>query len=203
MADSFLLLPLKWDEKTKSVVCSNHSLPTCLKCNLDFTSLNLLHRNFNSLPQEAQAPPAPNQTPHPARSAQIAKLKDSANTAFKSQRFKEAVRLYSLGIEMALTRPPWEPAAICRDEAVLLLCSRSAARFALKEFPESFTDAEGVVKLKKTWAKGYFRAAKALQAMGRLAEANKAIKAGLLYDSNDNDCNLALKDISKALEEQG
>jgi translocation protein SEC72 len=203
MADSFLLLPLKVDEKTKSVVCSNHSLPVCPKCKLDFSSLNLLHRNFNALPQEAKAPPPPNKPPHPARSAQIAKLKDSANTAFKSQKFNEAVRLYSLGIEMALTRPPWEPSALCRDETVLLLCSRSAARFALKEFPESLADAEAVVELKKTWAKGHFRKAKALQAMKRLEEAKKAIKLGLLYDPNDNECNLALKDISKALEERG
>ena len=104
---------------------------------------------------------------------------------------------------MALTRPPWEPSALCRDETVLLLCSRSAARFALKEFPESFADAEAVVELKKTWTKGYFRKAKALQAMGRLEEAKKVIELGLLYDQNDNECNLALKDINKALEERG
>jgi translocation protein SEC72 len=167
---------------------------------LDFSSLNILQRNIAALPNNPQVPPAPNKPPHPARSAQIAKLKDSANASFKAHKMEDAVRLFSLAIEMALTRPPWEPSALCRDETVLLLCSRSAARFALKEFPESLTDAEVVVELKKPWPKGYFRKGKALQAMGRLEEAKESMKLGLMYDANDNELNLALKDIQKALD---
>jgi hypothetical protein len=41
-----------------------------------------------------------------------------------------------------------------------------------------------------------------LQAMGRLEEAKKAIEMGLMYDPNDNECNLVLRDIKKALESQ-
>jgi translocation protein SEC72 len=70
----------------------------------------------------------------------------------------------------------------------------------LKEFPESLADAEVVVELKKPWPKGYFRKGKALQAMGRLEEAQEAVKLGLMYDANDNELNLALKDIKKALD---
>jgi translocation protein SEC72 len=102
---------------------------------------------------------------------------------------------------MALGRPPWEPATLCRDETVILLCNRSAARFALNDFPESLADAEAVVELKKPWPKGHFRKCKALQAMGRLEEAKTAIEMGLMYDPNDNECNLVLKDIKKALLE--
>lgn len=200
MADTFFALPLTYDDKTKNVVCSNHLLAVCAKCNIDMTSLNQLSRAFNSLPSEAVAPPSPAKPPPPQRSAQISKLKDSGNAAFKAHKFNEAIRFYSLAIDMALARPPWEAAALCRDETVILLCNRSAAKFALNEFAESLADAEAVVELKKPWPKGHFRKCKALQAMGRLEEAKIAIELGLMYDPNDNDCNIVLREIKKAIE---
>jgi translocation protein SEC72 len=130
----------------------------------------------------------------------IAKLKDSGNLSFKYHKFDDAARFFELAIQMALDRPPWEPVVLCRDETVFLLCNRSAARFALGQYPESLADAEAVVELKKPWAKGYFRKCKALQAMGRLEEAKATIELGLVYDPNDNECNLALKDIKKAID---
>src|SRR5208282_1186586 len=177
MTDTFLALPLQIDEKTKSVVCSHHSLPSCAKCNLDFQALNLLHRHFNTL--QEPIPPTPNKQPPLARSAQISKLKDSGNASLKIHKFEDAVKFYSLAIEMSLGRPPWEASALCRDETVLLLNSRSGAKFALNEFPESLADAEAIVELKKPWAKGHFRKSKALLAMGRLEEAKRAAENGL------------------------
>ena len=197
MTDTFLALPLQIDEKTKSVVCSHHSLQTCPKCNLDFQSLNLLHRLINALSTD-NPDPVTNKTPPGTRSSQIAKLKDSGNASFKIHKFEDAAKYYTLAIDMALSRPPWEPATLCRDETVVLLCNRSAAKFAMNHFPESLADAEAVVELKKPWSKGHFRKSKALQAMGRLEEAKRAIEMGLMYDPNDNECNLLLKDIKKA-----
>lgn len=101
---------------------------------------------------------------------------------------------------MALARPAWEAAQACRDETVILLCQRSATRFAMKEYVESLCDAEAVVELKRTWAKGHSRKCKALLALGRLEEAKKAVELGLMYDPNDNECNLALKEVNKALQ---
>jgi len=73
----------------------------------------------------------------------------------------------------------------------------------MNDFPESLADAEVCVDLKKPWPKGYFRKARALQAMGRLEEAQVAIELGLMYDPNDNECNIALREIKKALEARG
>jgi len=203
MADTFFALPITYDDKTKTVVCSHHLLAVCPKCHIDMTSLNQLSRAFNSLPSEAKAPPTPAKPPNPQRTAQIAKLKDSGNAAFKAQKYSEAVRFYTIAIDMALARPPWEASALCRDETVILLCNRSATRFAMNDFPESLADAEVCVDLKKPWPKGYFRKARALQAMGRLEEAQVAIELGLMYDPNDNECNIALREIKKALEARG
>jgi len=199
MTDTFLALPLKLDEKSKSVVCAHHSLPCCNKCSLDFSTLNALHKNILHLPDDLTVPPPPTKPPPLARSQQIAKLKDSGNNSFKAHKYEDAAKYYSLAIDMALSRPPWEPSQLARDETVILLCNRSAAKYALAEYVASLEDAEAVCELKKPWPKGHFRKSKALQAMGLLEEALEAIKMGLMYDRNDNECNLLAKEINRAL----
>jgi translocation protein SEC72 len=200
MAETFLAIPLKLDEKFKSVICLAHSLATCETCKLDFQSVNNLHRNFNLLPADVDSPP--NKPPSQARSAQVIKMKESGNVLFKAHKYEEAANRYSLALEMALARPPWEPASTCREETAILLCNRSAARLGLQEFSGALADAEAVVQLKRPWPKGHFRKCKALQAMGRLKEAKEAIELGLSFDPNDNDCNLMLKEIKNALGEK-
>ena len=63
----------------------------------------------------------------------------------------------------------------------------------------SLADAESCVELKKPWSKGHYRKAKALQAFGKLEEAKKTVETGLTCDPNDNECNLLLKDLKKAI----
>lgn len=72
---------------------------------------------------------------------------------------------------MALSRPPWELAAVSRDETAIALCNRSAAfAFAGAWYVFYFleliladgrvnalTDAEAVIALKRPWTKGHFR----------------------------------------------
>ena len=199
MGDTFLSLPLRIDEKA-TVVCSHHSLLVCSQCNLDFTALNQTYKVFGHLPTDLKCPPPPTKQPHIARATQIAKLRDSGNQSLKLNKFDDAIRYYGLAIEMSLARPPWELAAICRDEVVVCLVNRSMVRLQMGDFPEAFADAETIVQLKKNWVKGYVRKAQALQGMGRLEEAKMAIDLGLMYDQNDNECNLASKDIKQALE---
>jgi translocation protein SEC72 len=157
MTDTFLALPIRLDDKSNSVVCTYHSLAACDICKLDFQPLNSLHHKFNHLSGDQQYPPPPSRPPLQVRSIQISKMKDSGNSSFKMHKYTEALKYYTLAIDMAVSRPPWEPAALCRDETVILLCNRSAAHLALQEYPEALADAEAVVRLKKPWTKGHFR----------------------------------------------
>jgi translocation protein SEC72 len=118
----------------------------------------------------------------------------------KLHKYEDAVKFYTKGIELAFARPPWQPAAICRDEIVILLSNRSAANLQLKQYEASLADAEAVVQLKKTWVKGHFRKCRALQAIGRLVEAKQAIELGLHFEPDDKECGLLLKEIQKAIE---
>jgi len=47
--------------------------------------------------------------------------------AFKQGNLGQAIQEYSRSADMALSRPPWELAALSREETVIALCNRSAA----------------------------------------------------------------------------
>jgi len=68
------------------------------------------------------------------------------------------------------------------------------------DFVNSLADAEACLESKKQWSKGHYRKAKALQAFGKLDDTKKAVEMGLTCDPNDNECNLLLKDLQKAIE---
>jgi translocation protein SEC72 len=197
MEDTFLALPLKIDEKTKTVVCAPHSLTTCTQCKLDFTTLNRTHKNFLQLPNDQPIPPPPAKPAPLSRTQQVAKLKDSGNNAYNANKHAEAVKYYSLAIEMSLARPAWDPAAACREEILIILCNRAAARYWEDDYGGTLADAEACIGFRRSWGTAWYWKAKALQEMGLLQEALEAIKNGLLYDADDED-NIAL---AKYLEE--
>jgi translocation protein SEC72 len=58
---------------------------------------------------------------------------------------------------MALSRPPWEVAAIQRDEVAIAICNRSAAFAAIGAWVNALADADAVISLKRPWTKGHFR----------------------------------------------
>jgi translocation protein SEC72 len=199
MTETFFSVPLKIDEKTKSVVCSQHSPPICSKCDLDFQSLNTIYRSVNRLPGDSQIPP-PSDRPHPNHSTNIDKLRKSGMRSYEVHKLQDTFNYFNYTIEMSLGRSPWESADLCRDETVILLAYRSAVRFWLKQYVESLADAEAIVLLKKPWARGHFLKGRALQAMGLLDEALLAIELGLLIEPKDKDCNFVFKEIMKTLD---
>jgi len=193
MADTFIAVPLQIDEKTKNVVCAHHSLINCDKCNLDFTALNIIHKHFQQLPNDQTIPPPPTKPPPLSRGQQIAKLKDSGNNSYRVDKYEDADKYYSLAVDMSLGRPPWDPAAVVREEVVIVLCNRAVARYEDGEFGGALADAEACIGIKRQWVNGYYWKSKALQGMGLLEEALETVKTGLIYDRNDHESNLLVK----------
>ncbi|EIW68708.1 hypothetical protein TREMEDRAFT_23695, partial [Tremella mesenterica DSM 1558] len=166
------------------VVCSEHRLSYCEKCDVDFNGLNYLHQFLKAAPADA-VPPPPNVPPPPQRATVVKQLKEQGNTAFKSNNFGQAIQLYSKSADMALTRPPWEPSAIGKDEVVVALCNRSAAFAFAGAWLNALADAEAVVMIKRPWTKGHFRKARALVGLDRLEDARDALVDGLQFEPDD------------------
>lgn len=128
------------------VVCPAHKQSICEACGVNFNDLNYMHQFLRSAPAEA-IPPPPNVQPPPQRAEMIKAAKEQGNVsppflsshqgrrggklttqnAFKGQNFPLAIQHYSRSADMALSRPPWELAAVSRDETAIALCNRSAA----------------------------------------------------------------------------
>jgi hypothetical protein len=91
-------------------------LPRALPCNKSGPAVEGLHSSGH--PCDTSAPHHPK--PDPA----------DTQVAFKANQFPQAIQHYSRSADMSLSRPPWEPSVLSRDETTIALCNRSAA-FAL------------------------------------------------------------------------
>ncbi|MCJ1467608.1 hypothetical protein MMC07_006233 [Pseudocyphellaria aurata] len=182
MDPTFTLLPLHIDPTSKAVSSPLPHLAPSL------TTLSATHRTL--LPLQGQIPPPPLPT-NPKRSAQIQKMRDQGNTSLRrstTASANEAVQLYTYGVDMALGRPGWEPAALVRDEAAALYANRAQAYMAVSMWPEGAADGATSVELKRGGnGKAWWRRGKCLAEMGRWEEARTWVKEGLEVEGNEGD----------------
>lgn len=178
--DTFIQLPLVIDPSTKAISSSAKS--GALEAEL--SALNSLHRSFIKDLEGPLGIPPPPVPVNPKRSAQITKLKDTGNAAFKKGTYPEAVRMYGLAIDMAAQRPVWEPAGLVREELSQLYGNRAQAYMAQQMWPEAALDAFCSTELKKVAnAKGWWRRTVALREQGRLDEALDVVKEAVDFES--------------------
>lgn len=189
--DTFTQLPLHLDPKTKALTSTDPNAGPSLLAEL--ASLNALHRSLLSLDTTPAAIPPPPVPVNPKRSAQIAKLREAGNAHFKAGKYADAARHYTLGIEMALGRPAWEPAGLVREELSTLYANRSQAYMAVQSWPEGAIDAQCSVELKKVQnGKAWWRRGRCLVEMGRVEEAATWVAEALEFEQGEKEL-LALK----------
>ncbi|CAG8970816.1 hypothetical protein HYALB_00001603 [Hymenoscyphus albidus] len=189
--ETFTLLPLHMDPQSKAIT----STSTSRALQEELATLNSLHRALLSLESPVPPPPIP---VNPKRSANITKLRESGNNEFRKGKHAEAVKFYTLGLQMALGRPPWEPSGLIRDEVAGLYANRAQAYMAMSSWVEGAVDAEASVEAKKVGnAKAWWRKGKCLLEMGRLEEARDWVGRGLGMEGDESDLVALLKDIEQ------
>ncbi|EKD13030.1 uncharacterized protein L3040_007112 [Drepanopeziza brunnea f. sp. 'multigermtubi'] len=192
--ETFTLLPITIDPTSKAIITSSNSRPL----NKQLSSLNELHKTLLSIESPIPPPPVP---VNPKRSAQITKLRESGNASFKQGKHNDAIKMYTLGLQMALGRPLWEPCGLVRDEVAGLYANRAQAHMALSNWPEGSIDAEASIEAKKgANAKAWWRKGRCLMEMGRLNEAKDWISRGLEMEGSEADLVAILKDIEDKLK---
>lgn len=191
-SETFTLLPLTIDPTSKAILATQSPSKSLQE---ELTTLNTLHRTLLSL--DSAVPPAPVPV-NPKRSAQITKLRESGNADFRKGNHSAAIKYYTLGLQMALTRPLWEPSGLVRDEVAGLYANRAQAHMALQNWAEGAIDAEASVEAKKLGnAKAWWRRGRCLVEMGRLVEAREWVGRGLEMEGSEADLVGLLKDIEK------
>ncbi|PQE13102.1 translocation sec72 protein [Rutstroemia sp. NJR-2017a WRK4] len=187
--ETFTFLPLHMDPMSKSITASSNSRAL----NEELETLNLLHRALLTLDTPIPPPPVP---VNPKRSANITKLRESGNTEFRKGKHGEAIKMYTLGLQMALARPLWEPSGLVRDEVAGLYANRAQAHMAMSNWVEGAVDAESSVEAKRAGnAKAWWRRGKCLMEMGRLDEAKEWIGRGLEMENHETDLVALLREI--------
>ncbi|OTA52468.1 tetratricopeptide [Hypoxylon sp. EC38] len=193
--DTFTMLPLQIDPQTKALTTSSSS--RALQAEL--ASLNTLHRSLLALETPNQVPPPPVPV-NPKRSANVSKLRDSGNAEYRKGKYAEAVKFYSLGLQMALTRPLWEPQQLVREEVAALYANRAQAHMAMQSWAEGAADAEASVEAKRVGnSKAWWRRGRCLLEMGRLTEAKEWVSKGLEMEGDEGELVALLKDINVKL----
>ncbi|KAF2086867.1 tetratricopeptide [Saccharata proteae CBS 121410] len=196
--ETFDMLPLELDPQTKAISTKMQSP----QLSRELAELNSLHRNIIGLETPGQTPPPPMPI-NPKRSAQITKLRESGNAAYKKSQYGDAIRLYTLAADMALQRPPWEPTALVGEELSTLYSNRSQAYMAQQAWAEAAIDAETSVALKRPQnAKAWWRRGRCLVEMGRLKEAQEWVKQALEIDANEQELLGLSKEIDALLEKR-
>lgn len=187
--DIYNQYPLYMDPSSKALSLTQSSAQTpsqAAAIATELEELNQLHRSLISL-DPPNIPPAPLPI-NPKRSAQITKLRDSANAAYRKSNNDEAIKLYSYAIDMGLSRPGWEPVAVAREELAGLYANRAQAQMAQQAWPEGLVDAKASVDSKPVGnVKAWWRIAKCLAEMSRYEEARKFLHKALDLEGKDSE----------------
>jgi stress-induced-phosphoprotein 1 len=110
--------------------------------------------------------------------------KNEGNNYFKNKQYEQAIQKYTEAIEL-------DP------NDVTFYSNRSACYAALSRWQEAADDGRQCIITDKSFVKGYFRAALALQNLGNLDGALDAVKRGLGIEPSNAD----LKKMSREIEE--
>ena len=92
-------------------------------------------------------------------------LKEAGNKAYQARNFLEAIKLYTSAIELSQNH--------------IYYANRANAYLELEKFSECIEDCVKAIEIDKTFAKSYYRQAKALINLQRLTEALEVLKQGL------------------------
>ncbi|KAM3484105.1 hypothetical protein MY8738_002544 [Beauveria namnaoensis] len=196
--EHFDLLPITLSSDSKDVLTGRNSRAL----NAELTQLNELHRALLALETPGNVPPPPIPV-NPKRTAQVTKLRDNGNNEYRKGKYDDAIKMYTLGLQMALQRPMWEPSALVREEVSGLLANRAQAHMALLNWPEGAVDGLASVEARRVGnAKAWWRRGRCLYEMARLQEAREWVKEGLEVEGEEADLVSLLKDIDARIEKQ-
>ncbi|KAJ7173509.1 hypothetical protein C8R46DRAFT_1083029 [Mycena filopes] len=161
-------------------LCGPHSLEKCADCKVDFVNMNRLSKLLVGNP--GLLCPPPSNVISQKLTQMVTQTKDEGNNLFKKGEHLNAIKKYTMAANIATARPPWEANQWMREELSTVISNRSAALLEARDYIGAVADAEIVISLRRNWAKGHFRKAKALVAMDRLNDAAEALKLGLAFE---------------------
>lgn len=101
-------------------------------------------------------------------------LKEAGNKAFASGNFQEAIKQFTMAIEITVEQPNH-----------VYFANRANCYLELEDYEECINDCNKAISIDASYPKSYFRKAKALMYVERLDEAIETIKEGISLDGEN------------------
>ncbi|PKS11055.1 hypothetical protein jhhlp_002816 [Lomentospora prolificans] len=194
--DKFDFIPLSVDPKNNAV--SSASQPASRALETELAYLNMLTFTLGQLEGPLASHPNP---VNPKRSAAVTRFRDAGNAEFRKGKYDDAGKAYTMGLQVALSRPPWERSQLVREEVSALFANRAQTCMALRRWPEGAVDAESSVEAKRVGnTKAWWRRGKCLMEMGRLQEAKEWVGRALELEGEEGELVALLKEIDEKVE---
>ncbi|KAK6201548.1 uncharacterized protein RJT21DRAFT_120603 [Scheffersomyces amazonensis] len=193
---------ISYDPKTKKlVVPEDADISSELKLEID--QLNTLTQEI--IANGSDVPPVP--TPenfNKDMSKMIKRLYESGVQAFKSGKFQDSAKQFSIGIEMILRRHKFESFQGTLQELSLFLMSRSDAYLKTKEYLKAYNDSDMLIGMMMNTPDNFLRRGVANFFLGNYEAARADYQRGLAFDENNDRLQAELTIVlDKILEENG
>lgn len=194
---------VQYDPKTKKLVLSGEGASADPQLKIEIDQLNILTSEVIGC--GAEVPPQPSaQNFNQDTSKMVKKLYEGGVQAFKVGKFEEAVKQFSIGIEMISRRYKFESFQFTLQELGLFLMSRADAYLKTMEPLKAFNDADMLIGMMITSPDNFLRRGVANYFLGNYELARADYQRGLAFDPNNQRLLTELEVcLDKILEENG
>jgi translocation protein SEC72 len=207
--ETYTHLPVHIDPATKQV-----SVLSSDKATQDAIAIvNDLHAQFKKLETANNVPPPPIPVDQ-KRTVQIRKLQESATQAAKKGQYSESIKLANLALQMAASRPDWEPSGLKREELHAVYLTRAEAHAGNRDWVDAHRDAVCSTECKKGPQrtpqgqnipgnpKAWTVAGRALLEMSRTEEAVEWLRRGVEIEGTQAPDTKDLADLLKVAQKK-
>lgn len=194
------MTPFKYDAKSKTITAPE-SIPQSL--HLDINQLNTLTSEIIANGQDVP-PPATTENFNKDLSTMIKKLYQGGVSAFKQNKFDEAIKQFTIGIAMISRRHKFELFQGTLQELGMFLMSRTDSYLKAKHYLLAFNDVDMLLSMQMCTPDNFLRRGVANYFLGNYELARADYQRGLLFDENNERLMKELETcLDKILEENG
>ncbi|CAN3503867.1 translocation protein Sec72p [Diutina catenulata] len=194
---------ISYDPNSKRLAIPAELAEKVPQVKLDIDQLNILTSELIGCGHDVPPPPTPENF-NQDLSKMVKKMYESGVQSFKTGKFEDSAKQFTLGIEMISRRSKFESFQGTLQELSLFLMSRADAYLKTGQYLDAYNDADMLLGMMMCSPDNFLRRGVANYFLGNYEEARADYQRGLAFDQ-DNDRLMTELEIclDKILEENG
>jgi translocation protein SEC72 len=194
---------MSYDTASKKLLLDPQLEQSLPQLKLEIDQLNILTSEVIGCGADVPTPPTP-QTFNQETAKMVKKLYDGGVQSFKVGKYHDAVKQFSIGIDMISRRYKFESFQYTLQELGLFLMSRADAYLKTGEYLKSYNDSDMLLGMMLCTPENFLRRGVANYFLGNYELARGDYQRGLAFDENNQRLLTELEIcLDKILEENG